>query len=137
MARASFVATAGLALLVGCGSSKGTATDGGAGGSACVPTVPAIAWTSPYAGWSRGIPTDPAFFPISAWLQGSWHATEMAALGINIYVGNNAGTDALAAARSRDAEGAGYLRHRRAGHGGARQHRRSDDRRLVDDAGRA
>ena len=112
MARASLVATAGLMLLVGCGSSKGTATDaglggsgggstgtgGGSGGGACVPTVPAIAWTSPYAGWSRGIPTDPAFFPISAWLQGSWHATEMAALGINIYVGNNAGTDALAAA---------------------------------------
>jgi hypothetical protein len=76
----------------------GGQTGGAAGGGACVPTIPAIAWTSPYAGWSRGIPTDPAFFPISVWLQGSWHATEMAGLGINVYVGNNAGTDALAAA---------------------------------------
>jgi hypothetical protein len=88
-------------------SGKGGATGqgggvGGTGGaaSACVPTVPAIAWTNPYAGWSRGIPTatDPTFFPIAVWLQGSWHATEMGQLGINIYVGNNAGTDSLAAA---------------------------------------
>ena len=85
---------------------KGGTSDGGGttdSGGACVPlipTIPTIAWNNPYAGWSRGIPTatDPTFFPISAWLQGSWHATEMAALGINIYVGNNAGTDALAAA---------------------------------------
>jgi hypothetical protein len=59
--------------------------------------VPHPAWTSPYAGWSRGIPTDPAFFPIAVWLQGSWHATELAQLGVNIYVGNNAGTDPMAA----------------------------------------
>lgn len=70
--------------------------DGGSPGS-CVPTIPHVAWTSPYAGWSRGIPTDPTFFPIAVWLQGSWHATELANLGINIYVGNNAGTDSLAA----------------------------------------
>jgi hypothetical protein len=62
-----------------------------------VPTLPTLAWTSPYAAWSRGVPTDPAFFPIAVWLQGSWHASEMAGLGINIYIGNNAGTDALAA----------------------------------------
>jgi hypothetical protein len=67
------------------------------GAASCVPSIPQIAWTSPYAGWSRGIPSDPKFFPISVWLQGSWHATEMAQLGINIYVGNNAGTDPLAA----------------------------------------
>jgi len=85
----------------GATSTGGTGTGGMTStGGACVPTVPTIAWTNPYAGWSRGIPTatDPTFFPISAWLQGSWHATEMAALGINIYVGNNAGTDSLAAA---------------------------------------
>ena len=70
---------------------------GNDGAPACVPTLPALAWTSPYAGWSRGVPTDPAFFPIGVWLQGSWHATEMAALGINVYIGNNAGTDTLAA----------------------------------------
>jgi hypothetical protein len=62
-----------------------------------VPTLPKVAWTSPYAAWSRGVPKDPSFFPIAVWLQGSWHATEMHDLGINIYVGNNAGTDALAA----------------------------------------
>ncbi len=62
--------------------------------------MPTVAWTNPYAGWSRGIPTatDPTFFPIAVWLQGSWHATEMGKLGINIYVGNNAGTDSLATA---------------------------------------
>ncbi len=30
------------------------------------------------------------------WLQGSWHANELHDLGINIYVGNNAGTDSMA-----------------------------------------
>jgi hypothetical protein len=64
--------------------------------SACVPAIPNVPWTSPYAGWSNGIPTDPAFFPIAVWLQGSWHATELAQLGVNIYVGNNAGTDSMA-----------------------------------------
>ncbi len=76
------------------GSERGAET----GGPTCVPALPALAWTSPYAAWSRGVPTDPSFFPISVWLQGSWHATEMADLGINVYVGNNAGTDSLAAA---------------------------------------
>jgi hypothetical protein len=71
-------------------------SDGGTKPSACAPTIPSVAWTSPYAAWSRGIPTDPSFFPIAVWLQGSWHATELAGLGVNIYVGNNAGTDALA-----------------------------------------
>jgi hypothetical protein len=64
--------------------------------SACVPAIPQIPWTSPYAGWSRGIPTDPSFFPIAVWLQGPWHATEMHQLGINVFVGNNAGTDPIA-----------------------------------------
>jgi hypothetical protein len=64
--------------------------------SPCVPAIPSLSWTSPYAGWSNGIPTDPAFFPIAVWLQGSWHATELAQLGVNIYVGNNAGTDSMA-----------------------------------------
>jgi hypothetical protein len=67
------------------------------GPSACVPAIPNVPWTSPYAAWPRGIPNDPSFFPIAVWLQGSWHATELAGLGINIYVGNNAGTDSLAA----------------------------------------
>ncbi len=76
--------------------------DGGAAkdapsGSSCVPTLPHVAWTSPYAGWTRGVPSDPSFFPIAVWLQGSWHATELSQLGINIYVGNNAGVDPLAA----------------------------------------
>jgi hypothetical protein len=89
----------------GCGTKTAVAPDGGSDGpppgndgGSCVPTVPTIAWTSPYAGWSRGAPTDPSFFPIGVWLQGSWHATEMADLGINVYIGNNAGTDMLAAA---------------------------------------
>jgi hypothetical protein len=79
------------------GSKDAGASGDGASPGPCVPTIPTISWTSPYAGWSRGIPTDPSFFPIAVWLQGSWHATELAGLGINIYVGNNAGTDSLAA----------------------------------------
>jgi hypothetical protein len=63
----------------------------------CVPAIPNIPWTSPYAGWSRGIPTDPSFFPIAVWLQLPSHATELAGLGINIYLGNNGGTDPLMA----------------------------------------
>jgi hypothetical protein len=43
------------------------------------------------------VPTDPKFFPLGVWLQGSWHATELAGLGINVYIGNDAGTDSLAA----------------------------------------
>jgi hypothetical protein len=65
--------------------------------STCVPAIPQVTWSSPYAAWSRGVPRDPSFFPIAVWLQGSWHATELHQLGINIYVGNNAGTDALMA----------------------------------------
>ena len=98
---------------------------------------PQRAWTSPYAAWSRGIPTDPSFFPIGVWLQGSWHATELAGLGINIYVGNNAGTDSLAASDLGHAEGPGHVRDRRAGQRRARQHRRHDHRRLVDGPRRA
>src|SRR5260370_24513986 len=79
------------------GADGATVAGDGAALSPCVPAIPHVAWTSPYAGWSRGIPTDPNFFPIAVWLQGSWHATELAQLGINIYVGNNAGTDSLAA----------------------------------------
>jgi hypothetical protein len=85
----------------GDGAAGGADSATGAGDAAalspCVPAIPQVAWTSPYAGWSRGIPTDPKFFPIAVWLQGSWHATELAQLGINIYVGNNSGTDSLAA----------------------------------------
>ena len=93
--------TSGKAGLPGVGGVTGSGGSRATGGTtgACVPTVPTLAWTNPYAGWSRGIPTgtDPTFFPIAVWLQGSWHATEMGQLGINIYVGNNAGTDSLAA----------------------------------------
>jgi hypothetical protein len=78
------------------GSTPANAGDG-ASPSACAPAIPHVPWTSPYAAWSRGVPTDPTFFPIAVWLQGSWHATELAKLGINIYVGNNSGTDSLAA----------------------------------------
>jgi hypothetical protein len=76
----------------------GSSSGGGDGASSCVPTIPQVPWKSPYAGWPRGIPTDPSFFPIAVWLQGSWHATELAQLGVNIYVGNNAGVDTLAMA---------------------------------------
>jgi hypothetical protein len=114
-------ALAALILTQGCGGSKaGTSASGGPGGAAgstssaggasstggaspdgaapCVPAIPSVAWTSPYAGWSKGVSTDPTFFPIAVWLQQSFHATELAQLGVNVYVGNNAGTDPLAAA---------------------------------------
>jgi hypothetical protein len=78
----------------------GAKADGGGPGeaaSACVPAIPSLSWKSPYAGWSKGIPTDPSFFPIAVWLQQSFHAMELSGLGINIYVGNNAGVDPLMA----------------------------------------
>jgi hypothetical protein len=118
---APVVVLAGLVAAAGCGGSKATAsagggpstspdagTDGGSmppdggappdGAASCVPAIPTMAWTSPYAGWSRGVPTDPTFFPIAVWLQQSFHAAELAKLGVNVFVGNNAGTDPLAAA---------------------------------------
>jgi hypothetical protein len=80
------------------GSKPGTESGpAGETGSSCVPAIPHLAWTSPYAGWSRGISTDPSYFPIAVWLQQSFHAMELSALGINIYVGNNAGVDPLQA----------------------------------------
>lgn len=87
------------AILVDAPSGSGDASSG-AGDAAplspCVPAIPNVAWHSPYAGWANGIPADPTFFPIAVWLQGSWHATELAQLGVNIYLGNNAGTDSMA-----------------------------------------
>ncbi len=77
-----------------------TATAGGGpgdGAASCVPSIPQVAWTSPYAGWSKGVPADPGFFPIAVWLQQSFHAAELAGIGVNVYVGNNAGTDPLMA----------------------------------------
>ena len=91
------VAAAGTVARGGAGGSAGKPAASGGAASTCVPTIPSLSWTSPYAGWSRGISTDPGFFPISVWLQGSWHTSEMADLGINIYIGNNADTDPLAA----------------------------------------
>ena len=116
---------------------RDTATGGATG--ACVPTVPTIAWTNPYAGWSRGIPTatDPTFFPIAVWLQGSWHATEMAAARDQHLRRQQRRHRFAGRRRSGHAEGAGDLRHRRAGLGRPGQHRRPDHRRLVDDARRA
>jgi hypothetical protein len=84
------------------GGSKdaGTKADVGhahdSGPSSCAPIITPPAWKSPYAGWQRGVPSDAAFFPIAVWLQIPQHATELAGLGINIYLGNNANTDALA-----------------------------------------
>lgn len=78
------------------GMSSGGASSGDSGVVSCVPPIPTVPWTSPYAKWTRGVPTDPKFFPIAVWLQGSWHANELHDLGVNIYVGNNAGTDTMA-----------------------------------------
>jgi len=42
---------------------------------------------SPYAGWTQGPPTDPAFFPIGVWLQAPSQAAKYREAGINVYVG--------------------------------------------------
>src|SRR5580658_11168571 len=115
------LATASLALVSSCGSSSSSGvspsidagadsakdatydvskppSDGGSkheAGSSCVPTIPTLAWKSPYAGWSKGLSTDPTFFPIAVWLQQSFHAMELSGLGINVYVGNNASVDPM------------------------------------------
>jgi len=80
------------------GSSSGSSSGGGGDASPpCVPTIPKLTWKSPYAGWTRGVPTDPSFFPIGVWLQLPSHASELQKIGVNVYVGNNAGTDPLMA----------------------------------------
>jgi hypothetical protein len=61
----------------------------GAEAAACVPSIPTASWTSPYAGWSRGVPTDPSFFPIAVWLQLPSHATELAGLGMYAIIGQD------------------------------------------------
>ncbi len=43
--------------------------------------------TSPYAKWSHGPSTDPAFFPIAVWLQSPANAERYRQAGINTYVG--------------------------------------------------
>jgi hypothetical protein len=40
-----------------------------------------------YAKFSKGLPSDPAFFPISVWLQDPGLASQYAAIGINTFVG--------------------------------------------------
>ncbi|HEX8791706.1 MAG TPA: hypothetical protein VF765_12210 [Polyangiaceae bacterium] len=75
----------------------GSGADGGDAAASCVPAIPKLTWKSPYAGWTRGVPTDPAFFPIGVWLQLPSHASELSKIGVNVYVGNNAGTDPLMA----------------------------------------
>ncbi len=42
---------------------------------------------SPYARWSHGPSTDPAYFPIGVWLQDPAHAEGYQEIGINLYVG--------------------------------------------------
>lgn len=46
-----------------------------------------VAGESPYAQWSHGPSTDPAFFPIGVWLQDPRDAKAYKAAGINLYVG--------------------------------------------------
>jgi len=79
------------------GGSGDSGSGGGDASPACVPTIPKLTWKSPYAGWTRGVPTDPSFFPIGVWLQLPSHASELQKIGVNVYVGNNAGTDPLMA----------------------------------------
>ena len=83
MGRSAWIA-AGLAMLVvGCSS-------GGGDPSQQTPDPgpdPATPWTSPYAQWSNGPSTDPAWFPLAVWLQDPGNASGYAALGINLYVG--------------------------------------------------
>ncbi len=90
---------AALLVLASCSSSPshtGSRSPDGATPS-CAPAIPNLGWTSPYAGWSRGLPTDPSFFPIAAWLQLPSHAHELHDLGVNIFLGNNGGVDPIAA----------------------------------------
>ena len=87
-----------LLVLASC-SSKSSVPSPDAGGPppACTPMEGQLLWTSPYADWSRGVSTDPGFFPIAAWLQQPSHAQELHGLGVNIFLGNNGGTDPLVA----------------------------------------
>ena len=50
--------------------------------------------SSPYAAWTHGPPTDPAFFPIAVWLQDPRNAAKYREAGINTYVAVWKGPDA-------------------------------------------
>src|SRR6185436_10125651 len=41
---------------------------------------------SPYGAWTHGPPTDPNFFPIAVWLQGTNNAAKYKDAGINTFV---------------------------------------------------
>jgi hypothetical protein len=49
--------------------------------------LPLVQDKSPYADWTHGPPTDPAFFPIAVWLQNPSNAAKYRDAGINTYVG--------------------------------------------------
>jgi hypothetical protein len=78
------------------GSGNSSGSSGGDGASSCAPMIPNIPWMSPYAAFSH-FPSDPSFFPVGVWLQIPQHAMELAGLGVNTYIGNNAGVDTLMA----------------------------------------
>lgn len=50
-------------------------------------TLATIAFSSPYAAWENGPPSDPSFFPIAVWLQNPSRAAEYKEMGVNVYIG--------------------------------------------------
>ena len=51
------------------------------------PGLNAGAAGNPYAAWAKGLPADPAFFPIAVWLQAPANAQRFKQAGINVYIG--------------------------------------------------
>ena len=88
-----------LALVLGCGDdSVGAGGSGGAGGSAGAggsggsagngdTYLPWEGGPDYYRGFSHGPPSDPAFFPISVWLQSPSNADAYKAIGVNTFIG--------------------------------------------------
>src|SRR5215470_11517584 len=70
----------------GAGGSGGSAGTGGAAGSGDM-FLPWEGGPDYYRGFSHGPPSDPAFFPISVWLQSPSNAAAYKAIGVNTFIG--------------------------------------------------
>ena len=136
-------------------TSDGSVSDDGAGSTttdgssisgdaaplkSCVPAIPNVAWTSPYAGWSQRHPHRSELLPHRRLAPGLV-ARDRARAARDQHLRRQQRRDRLdGRERPRDLKQLGHVRHPRAGLRRPREHRRHDrdrPRRLVDDPRRA
>lgn len=78
----------GVAALVLAGCNNGAQTLGFEASASRTPSpLPWFGGPDYYEQWSRGLPSDPSFFPIGVWMQNPINADRFLAVGVNHYVG--------------------------------------------------